>query len=132
MNCCTSLEQKIYDFTRRQAGSPRVWRHDAVRSRIDGKYALRLEPTDSGFGHTVFSYIATPLGAMIQKRASWLVILFLGELLTATAMGVFETEIAKAVVLALFIPLIISSGGNSGAASTQKWKSFRSQESFAS
>jgi Mg/Co/Ni transporter MgtE len=56
---------------------------------------------------------------MIQKRASWLVILFLGELLTATAMGFFETEIAKAVVLALFIPLIISSGGNSGAASTQ-------------
>jgi magnesium transporter len=69
---------------------------------------------------------------MIQNRASWLVILFLGELLTATAMGVFETEIAKAVVLALFIPLIISSGGNSGAASTQKWKSFRSQVSFAS
>jgi magnesium transporter len=69
---------------------------------------------------------------MIQKRASWLVILFLGELLTATTREFFETEIAKAVILALFIPLIISSVGNSGAASTQKRKSFRSQESFAS
>jgi len=60
-------------------------------------------------------YIATPLGVMIKKRASWLVILFLGEMLTATAMGFFEAEIAKAVVLALFVPLIISSGGNSGS-----------------
>jgi magnesium transporter len=60
-------------------------------------------------------YIATPLRVMIQKRASWLVILFLGEMLTATAMGFFEAEIARAVVLALFVPLIISSGGNSGS-----------------
>lgn len=60
-------------------------------------------------------YIDTPLLAMIRKRASWLVILFLGELLTATAMGYFEDEIDKAVVLALFVPLIISSGGNSGS-----------------
>jgi magnesium transporter len=52
---------------------------------------------------------------MVKKRAGWLVILFLGELLTATAMGYFENEIAKAVVLALFVPLIISSGGNSGS-----------------
>ena len=52
---------------------------------------------------------------MIQKRAGWLTALFLGEMLTATAMGVFEAEIAKAVVLALFVPLIISSGGNSGS-----------------
>ncbi len=52
---------------------------------------------------------------MIKKRASWLCILFFGEMLTATAMGFFEQEIAKAVVLALFIPLIISSGGNSGS-----------------
>ncbi len=60
-------------------------------------------------------YIATPLLTMVQKRATWLVVLFLGELLTATAMGYFEEEIAKAVVLALFVPLIISSGGNSGS-----------------
>ncbi|MFO1023115.1 MAG: magnesium transporter [Planctomycetales bacterium] len=60
-------------------------------------------------------YVATPLMTMVKKRATWLVILFLGELLTATAMGYFEAEIAKAVVLALFVPLIISSGGNSGS-----------------
>jgi len=52
---------------------------------------------------------------MIQKRAGWLTALFLGEMLTATAMGFFEHEIEKAVVLALFVPLIISSGGNSGS-----------------
>src|SRR5207244_2603295 len=55
---------------------------------------------------------------MIRKRAGWLAALFLGEMLTATAMGFFEKEIAKAVVLALFIPLIISSGGNSGSQAT--------------
>lgn len=60
-------------------------------------------------------YISVPLLQMVRKRAGWLVILFLGEMLTATAMGFFEHEIAKAVVLALFIPLIISSGGNSGS-----------------
>jgi magnesium transporter len=52
---------------------------------------------------------------MVKKRAGWLIILFLSEMLTATAMGFFENEIAKAVVLALFVPLIISSGGNSGS-----------------
>jgi len=53
--------------------------------------------------------------SLIKKRAGWLIILFLGEMLTATAMGYFQDEISKAVVLALFIPLIISSGGNSGS-----------------
>lgn len=52
---------------------------------------------------------------LIKKRAGWLIILFLGEMLTATAMGHYEKEIQAAVVLALFIPLIISSGGNSGS-----------------
>jgi magnesium transporter len=52
---------------------------------------------------------------MLRKRAPWLVILFIGEMITASAMSFFETEIAKAVVLALFIPLIVSSGGNSGS-----------------
>jgi magnesium transporter len=60
-------------------------------------------------------YIATPVWQLVQKRATWLVVLFLGELLTATAMGFYEAELEKAVVLALFIPLIISSGGNSGS-----------------
>jgi magnesium transporter len=63
-------------------------------------------------------YIATPFATMVKKRAMWLVILFLGEMLTATAMGFFEDEISKAVVLALFLPLIISSGGNSGSQAT--------------
>jgi magnesium transporter len=60
-------------------------------------------------------YISTPLLQLVRKRGTWLIVLFLGELLTASAMGVFEKEIEKAVVLALFVPLIISSGGNSGS-----------------
>jgi magnesium transporter len=60
-------------------------------------------------------YMSTPLPAMVRKRATWLVILFVGEMFTATAMGFFEDEIKRAVVLALFVPLIISSGGNSGS-----------------
>jgi magnesium transporter len=60
-------------------------------------------------------YMSIAFGRMIQKRAGWLTALFIGEMLTATAMGFFEDEIAKAVVLALFVPLIISSGGNSGS-----------------
>jgi magnesium transporter len=60
-------------------------------------------------------YTTIPLGRMVKKRASWLVVLFLGEMLTATAMGYFEDEIARAVVLALFVPLVISSGGNAGS-----------------
>ncbi len=60
-------------------------------------------------------YLTTGLGVMIRKRAGWLVTLFLGELLTASAMGYFEVELSKAVVLALFLPLIISSGGNAGS-----------------
>jgi magnesium transporter len=55
---------------------------------------------------------------MLKKRAGWLIILFLSEMLTATAMSFFEDEISKAVVLALFVPLIISSGGNSGSQAT--------------
>ena len=61
------------------------------------------------------SYTKTSLAEMVKKRAGWLVILFLGEMLTASAMGHFDEEISKAVVLALFVPLIISSGGNSGS-----------------
>jgi len=61
------------------------------------------------------SYTKTSLFELVKKRAGWLVILFLGEMLTASAMAHFEEEIVKAVVLALFIPLIISSGGNSGS-----------------
>jgi magnesium transporter len=63
-------------------------------------------------------YLEISLLRMIRKRAGWLAALFLGEMLTATAMGQFETEIERAVVLALFVPLIISSGGNSGSQAT--------------
>ena len=63
-------------------------------------------------------YMEVTFGQMVKKRAGWLAILFLGEMLTATAMGYFSDEISRAVVLALFIPLIISSGGNSGSQAT--------------
>lgn len=70
--------------------------------------AVEASPTDE-------PYTATPFWALVRRRAGWLLVLFLGEMLTATAMGRFEEEIARAVVLALFVPLIISSGGNSGS-----------------
>ncbi len=63
-------------------------------------------------------YLETGFMAMLRKRAGWLVILFLGEMLTATAMTHYEHQIEEAVVLALFIPLLISSGGNSGSQAT--------------
>ncbi|HEY2681598.1 MAG TPA: magnesium transporter [Candidatus Udaeobacter sp.] len=60
-------------------------------------------------------YMRIPLWRMVRKRAGWLIILFLGEMLTATAMASYQEELAKALVLALFLPLIVSSGGNSGS-----------------
>jgi magnesium transporter len=63
-------------------------------------------------------YLQISFGEMIRKRAGWLCALFLGEMLTASAMQHFEDELAKAVVLTLFIPLIMSSGGNSGSQAT--------------
>ena len=63
-------------------------------------------------------YFETGFLAMLRKRGGWLVILFLGEMLTATAMSHYERQIEEAVVLALFIPLLISSGGNSGSQAT--------------
>lgn len=62
--------------------------------------------------------LETPLHHLVSRRAGWLVILFIGEMFTATAMGYFEDEIERAVVLSLFLPLIISSGGNSGSQSS--------------
>ena len=63
-------------------------------------------------------YFDVSLQSMVKKRGGWLSALFLGEMLTATAMSAFEGEIARAVVLSLFLPLIISSGGNSGSQAT--------------
>jgi magnesium transporter len=78
-------------------------RHTAVVQKIGGSEALD-EP-----------YLLTPLLRLVRKRGGWLVLLFLGEMLTATAMQVFDVELNKATILALFLPLIISSGGNSGS-----------------
>ncbi len=61
------------------------------------------------------AYLEIPLWNLLRKRAGWLSVLFVGEMFTASAMSFYEVEISKAVVLALFIPLIISSGGNSGS-----------------
>jgi magnesium transporter len=63
-------------------------------------------------------YFSVRFLEMLRKRGGWLAVLFLGEMLTATAMSHFEDQIARAVVLALFVPLIISSGGNSGSQAT--------------
>jgi magnesium transporter len=63
-------------------------------------------------------YLQIAMHQMIRKRAVWLIILFLSEMLTTTAMGFFEKEIEKAVMLSLFLPLILSSGGNSGSQAT--------------
>jgi len=60
-------------------------------------------------------YMEVAIPSMVKKRATWLIVLFISEMLTATAMGKFENEIAKAVVLSIFVPLVISSGGNSGS-----------------
>jgi magnesium transporter len=60
-------------------------------------------------------YLRTSLLHMVRKRGGWLAVLFIGEMLTASAMARYQEEIARAVVLALFVPLIISSGGNSGS-----------------
>jgi magnesium transporter len=63
-------------------------------------------------------YLETTFASMLRKRGGWLILLFIGEMLTATAMGWFEEQLARAIVLALFVPLIISSGGNAGSQAT--------------
>jgi magnesium transporter len=60
-------------------------------------------------------YLQTGFWSMIKKRGGWLAVLFLGEMITASAMAGYEHDVARAVVLAMFVPLIISSGGNSGS-----------------
>lgn len=60
-------------------------------------------------------YLDTPILQLLKKRAGWLIVLFLGEFLTASALAYFNDEIAKATVLVMFMPLIASSGGNSGS-----------------
>lgn len=74
--------------------------------KIGGTEALEAPYLDVGFF------------TMVRKRGGWLAILFLGEMLTATAMAFYQTEIGRALILVNFIPLIISSGGNSGSQAT--------------
>lgn len=81
---------------------------------------LREEATEdshkfAGMAALEMRYLAIPLRELIAKRGGWLGLLFLGEMLTASAMAYYQADIGAAVVLALFIPLIISSGGNSGS-----------------
>lgn len=63
-------------------------------------------------------YLQVGIGTLIKKRVGWLAILFIGEMLTTSAMAEFEDEISRAVVLAVFVPLIVSAGGNSGSQAT--------------
>ncbi|HWA41450.1 MAG TPA: magnesium transporter [Gemmatimonadales bacterium] len=87
---------------------------------IDALVAEQTEDAQKAGGMEALDepYMEISIPRMLQKRAGWLAALFLGEMLTATAMGYFEHEIERAVVLALFVPLIISSGGNSGSQAT--------------
>jgi magnesium transporter len=71
-----------------------------------------------GMAATDEPYLQVGLRGMIRKRGGWLAVLFIGEMLTASAMQHFEGELEKAIVLTLFIPLIMSSGGNSGSQAT--------------
>ncbi len=86
-------------------------------------HAVQKEATEDiqklgGMEALDYPYLKIGLFSMLKKRVVWLAALFLGEMLTASAMTNYQTEISRAVVLALFIPLIISSGGNSGSQAT--------------
>lgn len=86
----------------------------------DNTHIVQIEATEDiqklgGMEALDAPYFKVDFFSMIKKRAGWLTILFLGEMFTATAMGYYERQIESAIVLALFIPLIISSGGNSGS-----------------
>lgn len=87
---------------------------DDILDRIEDRDTEDIQKFGGSEGLEM-SYTETKLFTMIEKRAGWLVILFIGEMLTASAMQFFEGELETAIVLGLFIPLIISSGGNSGS-----------------
>lgn len=102
--------------------------HDDIAFVVE-KEATRDIHKFGGMEAIEVPYFSVSFSELIKKRAGWLTILFFGEMFTATAMGHFEDEIAKAIVLTLFVPLIISSGGNSGSqASTLIIRSLALQE----
>lgn len=74
-----------------------------------------IPKTCNGLGVVDEPYLDVPLHKLVWKRAGWLIVLFIGELLTASVMQYYEDQLAKVIVLAMFLPLMISSGGNSGS-----------------
>jgi magnesium transporter len=108
------LAVPVVDDTRRLLGIVTV---DDVLDAIIKEQTEDVQKL-GGVGAVDVPYPEIGFGRMLRKRAGWLCVLFVGETFTATAMGYFEHEIARAVVLSLFIPLIISSGGNSGGQAT--------------
>jgi magnesium transporter len=98
---------------------PELDRRNAMVERMDRAGAGSLIVQRFGGVEALGApYPRISMASMVRKRAGWLAALFLGEMLTATAIGYFQVEISKAVMLARFIPLIISSGGNSGSQAT--------------
>lgn len=87
---------------------------DVIKDEIEKRDTEEIQKF-GGLEALELPYVQTRLLEMVKKRGTWLVVLFIGEMFTASAMGYFEGQIEKAVVLALFVPLIISSGGNSGS-----------------
>lgn len=124
-------------FTDREAVARIIRRHDFLALPIvdDAQRVIGIVTVDDvidalideaaedmgrfgGGEHMGKPYLQVGFGEMLQKRGTWLAVLFLGEMLTASAMQHYEMQLEKAVVLAMFIPLIMSSGGNSGSQAT--------------
>jgi len=101
----------VVDDTGRMKGVVTV---DDIVHVIDEEATEDMQKT-GGVAALNTPYLKATFAAMLRKRGGWLTMLFLGEMLTATAMGWFEEQLATAIVLALFVPLIISSGGNAGS-----------------
>ena len=108
------LAVPVLDSHRRMKGVVTV---DDIVDVLDEEATEDMQKT-GGVSALNMPYLDASFASMLQKRGGWLTLLFLGEMLTATAMGWFEEQLATAIVLALFVPLIISSGGNAGSQAT--------------
>jgi len=105
------LAVPVLDAERRMQG---IITHDDIQDVVQEEATEDIQKI-GGTEALEKPYLQTRFAEMIRKRAGWLSVLFLGETLTASAMGYYEHELGKALVLTLFIPLIMSSGGNSGS-----------------
>jgi len=105
------LAVPVVDAAGRMAG---LITHDDIQDVVQAEATEDIQKI-GGTAALDTPYMETGFVPMLKKRAGWLAILFVGETLTASAMGYFEHEMQKAIVLSLFVPLIISSGGNSGS-----------------